>query len=247
MPTPTSSFGAPETPVTPPEADDALTILVGEGRKFASIEELAKGKLESDSHIERLEDEAKNLRDDLANRKTAADLVAELRTQGNNTETPTPPGEHTSSQLSADDVAALVKQTLESTQTESIMTTNLASVEAKLVEVFGEDHKQNKVTAKAAELGVGVDFLLSIAQKSPTAFYQTMGMNNPAPAGNPPVTTGGQSTDTTNINPTGATPAEGTSAYYRNMRRTNRSKYYAADTQIKLINDRQRLGDGFYK
>ena len=241
-----SSFGATDA-VVPPVTDAALATLVGEGRKFASVEDLAKGKIQSDSHIESLEDENKTLRDEIATRKNAADLVAELRTQSNNgQQPPTPQGEQTSSQLSADDVAALVKQTLETTQTESYAASNLTTVEARLVQEFGETDKQAKVAAKAVELGVGIDFLLSIAKTSPTAFYETMGMNSRQIAPTPSMTTGGD-VNNTHIKPQGAPPAEGTQAYYRGLRRTDRKKYYASDTQIKMITDRQRLGEGFYK
>jgi len=54
--------------------------LVGEGKKFASIEALAAGKAESDKFIEQLQGELKGLRTDLDKRLSQEEILEEIKT-----------------------------------------------------------------------------------------------------------------------------------------------------------------------
>ena len=57
-----------------PTAED----LVGEGKKFKTIDDLAKGKAQADTHITNLEKELAELRQDLSARLTVEDFVSRV-------------------------------------------------------------------------------------------------------------------------------------------------------------------------
>ena len=58
-----------------------LADLVGEGKKFATVEDLAKGKQESDRFIEQLQGELSGLREDLGKRMTSEQVLEEINRQ----------------------------------------------------------------------------------------------------------------------------------------------------------------------
>ena len=58
------------------EGGSALDQLVGEGKKFKTIEDLAAGKLKSDQHVEQLEGENKVAREKVAELEGASDQSA---------------------------------------------------------------------------------------------------------------------------------------------------------------------------
>ena len=65
----TPNGNAPATPVD-------LTELVGEGKRYATVEALAKGRLDADAFIEQLKRENAGLREDLSTRLTAEERAA---------------------------------------------------------------------------------------------------------------------------------------------------------------------------
>src|SRR5437773_6950457 len=82
----------------PPETDpnkNYLEDLVGDGKKFKSPEELARGKFESDTYIKILEKRLDEYRDDILSlrkenvtNKRLEDLVNQLSNKSPNSETP---------------------------------------------------------------------------------------------------------------------------------------------------------------
>lgn len=70
-----------ETPVVESltEGETYLGKLVGEGKKFSDVEGLAKGKLESDQMISFLENQAKELREELQKRSTLDEFMQKLQ------------------------------------------------------------------------------------------------------------------------------------------------------------------------
>ena len=76
-------------------------------------------------------------------------------------------------------VSELVGLQLKKTEAESIANANIAEVEAKLVAHFGDPAKAQEAYNKAAaEAGVGVGFLNSVAAKSPKALFQLMNLED---------------------------------------------------------------------
>jgi hypothetical protein len=63
-----------------PNANKDLVVeLVGEGKTYKTVDELAKGKINADIHIKRLEEEAKALREQLAGAKSVEDVLEAVK------------------------------------------------------------------------------------------------------------------------------------------------------------------------
>lgn len=226
----------------PSDTSTALDTLVGEGKKFGDNEALAKGKLESDTHITNLETQLVELKEELGKNLTASEVLEEIR---KSTATPAAPpqAEHTSSGLSEDDVTALVDKTLESRHSEAGKAANLNAVNAALGVKYG-DKSSGHIASKATELGVSVKFLQSVAESSPKAFYSTIGFDA-AITPTPNLTLGGENTEV-NPNPVGGTPKDGTKAHYDAIKAKDKRLYFSPVVQKRLFEDRKRLGTAFY-
>lgn len=170
----------------------ALDSLVGDGKKFASVEDLAAGKLKADTHISRLEDETKVLRKELT------DAVNELtqmrnkvsildRLSGNPNpdpnktvvQTPTVQPEPKVVGLSEEDVVKVI----ESRDNKKASERNKAEVDATLAKLFGNDAK-GFLVQKARDLDMTPEELVGTALRSPKAFYNMIGVDpNPRTSG----------------------------------------------------------------
>jgi len=150
--------------------EDSLKLLVGEGKKYATVEDLAKGMVHGQNHITTLESEATTLKDKQANQQTIADVLAAIKSNGNNEQTP--PGDN---QLPADQQQADPKDTVTiAQQIENAMAkqnaTNSAEANTQLVtdslsKTLGA--RANEVYTKVGkEMGVDLD---ELAKTSPAA------------------------------------------------------------------------------
>lgn len=170
--------------------DNPLETLVGEGKKYATIEDLAKAYVNADQFIGQLKTENQDFRDQLNGRKTVEELLEEQRrtnttqqSQGNNqppekTEQPKP--------FTEEDLAARIKEEIQKTARENQVANNVNTVASRLIELYGSDAKANEVVKqKAQELGVSVEFLQGVAAQSPKAFFAQLGVDagNPRPGG----------------------------------------------------------------
>jgi len=102
------------------------------------------------------------------------------------------------------------------------------------VDKFGTLAKATEATlAKAAELGLSVDFLKDTAAKSPTAFLKVMGVDTTQQANN------GVGVSKTDINTQGfkiqGTVEVGTKAYYDKLRKEKPSEYFSATIQQQIM------------
>lgn len=163
--------------------DDILTSLVGEGRKFKSVTDLAKGKLESDAFINKLQDENKALRALINNeedrqRSTKVmqellDKISKSTIQREHTEA-TPSGEarNQPDSLTAKDVEELYKVMRQREREEENERKALSRVEEKY-----KEKTEDYLKSKAAELGLDIGMLRETARRSPAAFWNLVGEN----------------------------------------------------------------------
>lgn len=167
------------------ETDDSnnqsvIEQLVGEGKKFKDTEALARGKMEADTYIETLKKELAAKEAELAKQNHAAELLEELRRS--KAKEPTPDDDdgvpqnrdNTKSDKGDVDFKALVKEVLSEQDTEQRVAKNVALVNETLTKMWG-DKAQDQLKAKAAELGVSMDFLKSTAGTSADAFFRLIG------------------------------------------------------------------------
>lgn len=205
-------------------SDNPVSLLVGEGKKFKSVEDLAKGKLEADRFIESLLREKAELLETLNKKQTEDQVQKSLQTAQETTQT------STTARVSEEpkDLKALVQQTVQNLFAEQEIQSNVTKVNNRLSELFGEKAPE-RVAQRANELGVGVDFLKSVAAKSPEAFYKLLDTGTAAPTGS--VT---QSTVTT-PQTVGDTKTTKSWDDYSAMRKSNPSLYFSPQMQKEIF------------
>lgn len=159
--TPAPVFTIPET------AQD----LVGEGKKYSTVEAALSALAPSQSHIATLEAEAEEMRQELARRQTAAELVEQINK--------TPSGEQTAPQFDPSQLDALIEQKLSSKEQAKVAEQNTKSVVSKMTEVFGDKAKAEEMyVGKAKELGLSVEYMNTLAATSPKAVLELYGIKD---------------------------------------------------------------------
>jgi hypothetical protein len=243
--------GIAEAPLTDAQKD-YLSDLVGEGKKFKTPQDLARGKIEADNFIERLKTENAKVREELNTRikleevmdritNVAAPLAAPSNQAHAADEQARAPAPLTEEQISKMMDAELTKR-----ETLNAQTQNLNQVKNRLRSVYG-DNFASKMKDKATELGLGPEFLNDIASKNPKAFFKLVGVSevpqqdrNNLFASPPRSDISGESFAPQNT--------ERTKAYYDKIQKDMGTGKFYADIRIQnqMHEDSQRLGERFY-
>lgn len=160
-------------PPNPPSIPDHLKDLIGEGRKYASVEKALESIPHAQSHIQKIEDDNRKLREEIAKR-LAAEEVYEKLTQnikgGANGEDP--PHAPVVDEAS---IAALVERQIAAREENQKASQNVAKVRDALVAKYGEKAEE-VYKNKAQELGVGLNFLNDVIKKSPKVAEELFGL-----------------------------------------------------------------------
>ena len=156
---------ATPTVVLPDEVKD----LVGEGKKYGSVEAALKALPHAQSHIARLEAEAKELREKLARQAAFDETVTALNPAAKTTATPFDPKE----------LDSVLDRKLQERAEQQAREANIAEFKSAMAAKFGDKAKEVYET-KAKELGVGVEFLTAMVAKSATAGKEIFGLKNAA-------------------------------------------------------------------
>lgn len=217
------------------ETSSPVENLVGEGKKFKTIDDLANAKLESDRYIAQLRselDEAKAQNGRAANLEDQFTQLKEEITQLRAKSQPVETREITTPQLSETDVEALVSKVMTRKEAQRSASENVAEANRKVLEAYGSVEKAKEVVrAKAVELGLSVDALRDTAASSPTAFLRLV-LDAQAPA------TGkvdlSRSTLNTSSVQVGSGPKPGTKAYFDKLRKDNPKAAYSEDTYQQM-------------
>jgi len=166
-----------------PSLPDPVKELVGDGKKYASIEAALASIPHAQNHIKTLETEQAAAKAKLAKFEQE---VAELRAEQEKTDkldtilakieaSRSTPSDPQAVGVDASEISRLVKTTLSEVQESAVKVANQQAANDKMLELFGE--KAAEVVAnKAKDLGIGIDFLQSTAQRSPKAFFELMGV-----------------------------------------------------------------------
>jgi hypothetical protein len=162
---------APITPVTPTlQIPPELADLVGEGKKYSTVEAALKSVAPAQTHISTIESENARLKAELEARKTTEQLLEELR--GN------PPSEQRQAVTQElPDVEKLVEQALSRKAAQTISKQNTMQVVSAFQETFGDKAKAEEMYVKLAqENGMSVEFLNNMAAHSPHAVLKLAGI-----------------------------------------------------------------------
>ena len=232
----TPSANTPAAPVTPDVAKDSpLSALVGDGKKFKTVEDLAKSKLEADMFIDQLKDELQGIRKELETRLRAEDAIDALKKPKSD------PSPVTAADL-LPEINKVVKETLSQVEKDKFAFENVREANNYVIEKMGgKAEAEAFVMKKADELGVPLEWFKDMAARSPKALYSTLGLDAaPAPAqtgtkGN--VNTMAKDKDSPNT-------AKGSKAYYESMRKEKPAIYWSAPVQKEIFEATKK---GLYK
>jgi hypothetical protein len=219
--------------------DQAFPDLVGEGKRYATLEDLAKGKQEADAFIEQLKLENAQMREDLSKRPTLDDIQDIMKLQNENRGEP-------ASEFNEEALTNIVTSQLSALKEQERAQSNVQAASDKMVELYG-DKAAEQVQAKANELGVTVEYLQGVAAKNPAIFYATMGVSDTKAATNAGNQTAQGDSNTAQFNTNTVGTKEGTWSYYEKMRREDSKKYFSPKVQNEMFKARKEMGADFYK
>ena len=237
--------GTTSTVETSPLAD-----LVGDDKKFKTLDDLAKGKLESDKFIEQLQGELKQTREQMAEleeaaskKATVSDLVDAVKKANKKVD------EDGNQPISEEQLKTMVADIMDGRTEAQTRASNFRQANQSVLDKFNGDVEAARAytAERAKQLGLTTDKLKSLGEESPSAFRQLMDVKP---------STGSQSvTGIPEVNvERGSNPAQQmvidghhTKAYYDNLKKELGPSKYWNDTKIQgaYFKDAQALGDRF--
>lgn len=139
--------------------------------KYSTVEDALKGTVHAQAHISKIEAENEELRTELSRRKTAEEMVEELKKgqigQLDDTRQAT--------QVDPADVQQLVQQTILSMKQQDMAMSNVQKVITKMTSVYKEQ-AETRFRKAAEENGMDVDSFNRLAASSPEAVLKLVGI-----------------------------------------------------------------------
>lgn len=225
-----------------------LEELVGEGKKFKTVEDLARGKAESDLYIEhknRAQDELRaaymSLQNEYNSGQSLKELIDQLKPnkESQNENTHVVP-EDKSAQLDMKQIEELIRSNITATKQMEKEEANFASVQTKLKEAYGDNYA-NTLKQQISDLGLTADFVNDLARKHPQVLYRTLGLDGQRQNESfqaPPASKNRSDPFAPNV-------AKRSWSYYEKMRKSNPSEYFNPKTQDQMFKDATTLGAAF--
>lgn len=223
--------------------------LVGEGKKFKTPEDLAKGKAASDAYIKTLEEKLDELRADNSRQRdeinaglSLKDLLDQIGESNSRGEPTQPARTVTQPQTPAVDLKQLedlVASRLQAHEATKQQEANAQVVLEKLREHYGDSY-QNTLKQQMDELGIDENVARTWVRNHPKAFLKALGIDGPKARGEsfqtPP-------RSTTGFAPQG-TPKR-TWSYYQEIKKKDPDAYYSPKITAQRHADAIALGDAF--
>jgi len=224
-----------------------LAELVGEGKKFKTQEDLARGKAESDAYIKILEkrsDELRNdylkLRDDYSSRAKLEEVVDQLTKSQQQFERKPDTNVDVNNKPVIDpkELESLVSSKIQEHELTKRQQENFNTVRTRLQERYGNSY-QTVLKQHIDTLGLTEDFVNDLARKHPTVLFKTLGIDppNPTESFQPPVRS------SQGFVP--SAPKERTWAYYQEIKKNDPKLYANPKTTVQMHEDYLRLGNAF--
>lgn len=257
MPNPVFDKDTPIVDDTPDTSDITAEILVGEGRKYKTADDLAKAYANADAKIA-ADKEALATKE--AENKVLKDLLEANQNKPNDA-----PGDKlpvnkddsrdTNNQVPVDqnrqqnddtDLPTRIREELTKAQEEREFGTNVDKVATQLKDHFGSEAKANQyIRDKAKELNVPIDWMMDVAGRSPAAFFNTVGFANTAP-GNSQATPNSSTSDVSTAAFRNTSGGARNNAHYEKIRKENPKLYYSTEVQKNLMIDARKQGPDFF-
>ena len=214
---------------------DMVAALVGEGKKYKTVDDLAKAYISADEFIEKLKLENHELREKTTAAKTIDDVLERLNQRQNI--------ENADQQPSVTDLTKLVEQAVTGLETKKQRESNLLKADKLMKEMYGE-----KAGDKFAELASTPELktaYMQLASVDPDKFVSLFSGGKPPSTG--VETSSGVNTTISYTSTNGVrVNQEGTKEYFDNIRRTNPTMYYSQDFQLKMDKTVRSNPDVYY-
>ena len=234
------------------ENKNYLEELVGPGKKFATVEDMAKGKYVGDIHAKSLERNMAELREDYIKLREQNETGQKLQDLLDKIEKAQNLSSRDNTHNSNEDEINN-KPSFDPTQVESLVSSqvqkirqtekeqeNSKVVRDKLQEHFGRNYKD--VLKEHAELlDLSDEQVNSMAKTNPKLFFKTFGLDQPKSENfqTPP----SSSVRKDNFSPSGSKKRDWN--YYQELKKRDPKLYYAPKTLVQMDRDAQELGDDF--
>lgn len=234
-------FNTPtETPVVV-TTDTVLTgtvaELVGEGKKFKTVEALAASVQYKDEFIETLKKEKQALIDKEIQVKASQTFEDLLNNNPVVQSTPT------SSGLTPEQITKLLDERIQGNENKKLTEANKNIAGDAVIRHLGDSTKAKEFVAnKAIELGLSGEYLATIAATSPTAFLNLVGISGNTNSAPNRVITNSVNTGIENL---GSGIKYGTKEYFDNLYKTEgKTQYFSSAVQNEIYKQAQL---GVYK
>lgn len=229
------------------ETRDYLTDLVGDGKKFKTTQDLAKGKAHSDAYIEiqnrrmdQLRQDYLQLKADYDARAKLEELLDKLPVQQSQARHEQPPVEveNKAPAFDLNQLDDLVSKRLTQARSDEKAQDNYQQVVDRLKGQYA-DRWQNVLKERTDELGLTPDEVNAMARRSPKLFFRSMGLEQQPNTENfqtPP-------RSDQRFTPKGA--QKRTWSYYQELKNKDRKAYLDPKMQTQMARDAVELGEEF--
>lgn len=237
---------ATPVPVADPNKN-YLEELVGEGKKFKTPEELARGKAESDAFILRLTKEQEDLRKELNTRLTMEQYLDQLRAAPPVSQTPLPNepngngGQPDASSLKAEDVERIIDQRVTAREQERIQNDNLRMVKDTLTQSLGPEFP-SKLKEIGNQLGMSEQDMSDLAKLKPKALLALVERAEPVKTQQQTLFTPPQG----QLTQMRQSLVDRTSSFYNDLKKKNPKEYWDPKVQNQMHQDAIRLQEKFF-
>lgn len=161
------------TPEAEEQVPEVVAELVGADKKYKSVEDALKSIPHAQSHIQKLEEEAAQLREELTKRKATEELLEELKATGL-------PEKTTQATFDSETLVKAVEGVLSQREVQARAKQNIESVVAVFNTQYGE--KGPEMYKKVAEeSGLPLASLNNLAANSPAAVLKLAGITQVSP------------------------------------------------------------------
>lgn len=227
-----------------------LEELVGPGRKFATVEDMARGKYEADVLVTMKNKAFDTLRDDYlklqADYNAGATLKELLTTfqaqQPSSNEEPQKVNEvQQPTAIDPKQIESMISSEVQKMKMNEVQTQNYNQVRDKLIERFGPNY-QAAVKSQIEELGISDDLFTTLAKSNPKMLYRTLGLDQP-----PQQRQDFQAPPRSSQNSAGFAPqnTQHTWNYYQELKKKDPKLYSNPKTQVQMHKDYLELGTAF--
>ena len=223
------------------QTKDWLSELVGDNKKFKSVNDLAKGKAEADRYVEMIIKQKDELANDYLKLKADYDARAKLeelldqRTPAKEEHTPSSPSPKEV------DFDSLIEKKISERERQRQREENINKTKQMLKEQLGSNYSR-KLQEKLNELDLSEDEAFAMASRSPKALIRTLGLDS-----QPSLNNMFQTPPTSQVRASEFRPKteQRTWSWYQDLKAKDPRAWLDPKIQTQMYHDAQALGSAF--